>query len=67
MTEQPRDPDNVPTAPTSRPTPPAAPKPGEVATANADEPASPQGLSPEEQMALFEQDLKEKDWGHQPC
>jgi hypothetical protein len=24
-------------------------------------------LSPEEQMALYEEDLKENDWGHQPC
>ena len=24
-------------------------------------------LTPEEQMALYEQDLKETDWGHQPC
>jgi len=24
-------------------------------------------LSPEEQMARFEDDLKENDWGHQPC
>ena len=24
-------------------------------------------LSPEEQMALYEKDLKENDWGHQPC
>ena len=24
-------------------------------------------LSAEEQMALYEQDLKENDWGHQPC
>jgi hypothetical protein len=24
-------------------------------------------LTPEEQMALFAQDLKENDWGHQPC
>ena len=24
-------------------------------------------LSPEEQMALFEEKLKEEDWGHQPC
>jgi hypothetical protein len=32
---------------------------------------SPKGnvnqLSPEEQMALFEQELKDTDWGHQPC
>jgi len=24
-------------------------------------------LTPEEQMALYESDLKENDWGHQPC
>jgi hypothetical protein len=24
-------------------------------------------LTKEEQMALFEQDLKENDWGHRPC
>jgi|GEM_PF-4474520 len=24
-------------------------------------------LSPEEQMALYEDSLKESDWGHQPC
>jgi len=24
-------------------------------------------LSPEEQLALYEKDLKENDWGHQPC
>jgi hypothetical protein len=31
-----------------------------------DSPA-PNQLTPEEQMALFEKDLKENDWGHQPC
>jgi hypothetical protein len=30
-------------------------------------PAPEQALTPEEQMALFEKELKEKDWGHQPC
>jgi hypothetical protein len=30
-------------------------------------PNSPNQLTPEEQMALFEKDLKENDWGHQPC
>jgi hypothetical protein len=33
-------------------------------------PASEQvkpALTPEEQMAAFEKDLKENDWGHQPC
>jgi len=31
--------------------------------------AKPTGeaLSPEEQMALYEKELKENDWGHQPC
>ena len=24
-------------------------------------------LSKEEQMALYEKELKESDWGHQPC
>ncbi len=24
-------------------------------------------LSAEEQMALYEESLKESDWGHQPC
>jgi hypothetical protein len=29
--------------------------------------ASPNRLTPEEQLALFEKELKENDWGHQPC
>jgi len=31
--------------------------------------ASPEAkkLTPEEQMAAFEEELKETDWGHQPC
>jgi len=31
------------------------------------EPLPPRQLTPEEQMDLYEQDLKENDWGHQPC
>jgi hypothetical protein len=31
------------------------------------EPAAPKMLTPEEQMALYEKELKEDDWGHQPC
>ena len=34
---------------------------------DAPKPESPKELTPEEQMALFEKDLKENDWGHQPC
>lgn len=33
--------------------------------AASDKPEKP--LSPEEQMERFEEDLKENDWGHQPC
>ena len=29
--------------------------------------AKSNGLTPEEQMALYEKQLKEDDWGHQPC
>ena len=38
-----------------------------ASAATASEPATPNNLTPEEQMALFEKDLKENDWGHQPC
>lgn len=31
------------------------------------ESAGSKTLTPEEQMAAFEKDLKENDWGHQPC
>lgn len=31
------------------------------------EEGGPKKPSPEEQMAAFEEDLKESDWGHQPC
>ncbi|MBC8002837.1 MAG: hypothetical protein H7X97_09650 [Opitutaceae bacterium] len=30
-------------------------------------PAAAKELTAEEQMALYEKDLKENDWGHQPC
>ena len=33
----------------------------------AEDPQAPKKLTPEEQMALFEKELKENDWGHQPC
>ena len=33
----------------------------------SEHPIDPAKLSPEEQMALYEKDLKENDWGHQPC
>jgi hypothetical protein len=43
------------------------PKPA-VEKTEADEVApKKRELSAEEQMAAFEEDLKETDWGHQPC
>lgn len=37
-------------------------------TGPASEPAvDPRNLTPEEQMERYEQELKETDWGHQPC
>ena len=33
---------------------------------DAEKPVNPDVLSEEEQMALYEKDLKETDWGHQP-
>jgi hypothetical protein len=29
--------------------------------------ATPNALTPEEQMERFAEELKEQDWGHQPC
>ena len=44
---------------------PKAPAGALPPAADAKPPAMP--LTPEEQMALFEKELKENDWGHQPC
>jgi hypothetical protein len=35
--------------------------------APAPDTAIPKKLTAEEQMALYEKQLKEDDWGHQPC
>jgi len=55
-------PDNTlpgnPTAPAST---------SEANSASPTEPVAPGQLSKEEQWALFEKELKESDWGHQPC
>ena len=32
-----------------------------------EKPVDPNELSEEEQMALYEEDLKDSDWGHEPC
>ena len=38
-----------------------------VAQEDSESKDSSKVLSPEEQMERFEEDLKENDWGHQPC
>ena len=38
-----------------------------VNLASSATPAPEHTLTPEEQMALYEKELKENDWGHQPC
>ena len=53
-----------------RPMVDATPKVPRGSTANAcatGEPATTEKLTAEEQMALYEKELKENDWGHQPC
>ena len=61
------------TEPTPRKAPSDKPAAANPAPAGAEdvppvgEPVPVDKLSPEEQMALFEKELKEKDWGHQPC
>ena len=58
---------DLPTPEESQP----APKPSDEAKpakgTDAEKPVNPNDLSEEEQMALYEKDLKETDWGHQPC
>lgn len=53
------DPQPEPSSPPAAATSPAAPGAGDPKPADA--------LTPEEQMERFAQELKETDWGHQPC
>ena len=55
---------------------PKSNEPTAVPPSGASEPAknaeasnapAPGALTKEEQWALFEKELKESDWGHQPC
>jgi hypothetical protein len=48
-------------------TPAVPPEKAPGAVTNPDPSVSPPPLTPEEQMALYEKELKETDWGHQPC
>ncbi|MBI5770361.1 MAG: hypothetical protein HZA93_21475 [Verrucomicrobia bacterium] len=47
--------------------PPPVPPVAEVVMPPLPKPPPASQLTPEEQMAAFEKDLKENDWGHQPC
>ena len=70
MTEQPHADDPAKGRPGESQTPEVTPPPGAKCgeePASASEPAPSKKLSAEEQMALYEKDLKENDWGHQPC
>ena len=43
------------------------PSASDASASGSDRPKSVEKLSAEEQMALYEKELKENDWGHQPC
>jgi hypothetical protein len=50
-----------------KPNNPALAKIDETNAVPPNETTPPGQLSKEEQWALFEKELKESDWGHQPC
>ena len=43
------------------------PADSDVSAPGTNESGLPKKLTAEEQMALYEKELKEGDWGHQPC
>jgi hypothetical protein len=53
--------ESSPPAPTPPPANPA------LLDAKKDAPPAANQLTPEEQMEKFAEELKEQDWGHQPC
>ena len=63
MKDEPRD----PLSPSGKPEPACNAAPVSAPADESAESPSPNQLTPEEQMALFEKELKENDWGHQPC
>ena len=65
MTEQPKEP-NAPATVPGKVTP-ASSTEADANTPGSDPKSEVSKLTPEEQMALFEKELKENDWGHQPC
>jgi hypothetical protein len=71
MSSEPPHPERLPTevsvSPAVEATAEIKPPPGADVTTALGQPPPVSSLTPEEQMALFEKELKEKDWGHQPC
>jgi hypothetical protein len=51
----------------SQPVPEQSDKAKSAKGTDAEKTVNPNDLSEEEQMALYEKDLKDTDWGHQPC
>jgi hypothetical protein len=47
--------------------PASLPPDSDPAKSDAGKSATSKNLTAEEQMALYEQVVKENDWGHQPC
>lgn len=67
MIDQPCKPDG-PAKPEGEKTATKFSTPGGAGNVSADSTQPPaKTLTPDEQMALFERELKENDWGHQPC
>jgi hypothetical protein len=64
MSNSPQAPDEPPPSDSNIPVP--IPSPPSGGTEESAESAT-KDLTPEEQMDLFEKELKENDWGHQPC
>jgi len=73
MTDQPRDEDLRPemeqraNAANNQPTATNRPDDSTADASTGAQSSTAKSLTPDEQMALFEKDLKENDWGHQPC
>ena len=58
---------NLCTPEESQPVPEQSDKAESAKATDAEKAVNPNDLSEEEQMALYEKDLKDTDWGHQPC
>jgi hypothetical protein len=60
---------NEPPEPPPPSSQPAKPAPGAVGDSSdpSGKQTPPSKLSAEEQLANYEEDLKQNDWGHQPC